>query len=259
MHQTLPTKIAALLLGSALIFFATAASVAKAAGDDSTDVLRLAVATNFIDTARDLVHEFEKQSDYRYVLSSGSTGKLYAQIINGAPFDVYLAADSERPLRLENAGLAVPGSRFTYAIGRLVLWSRYDNYVRPGAFPDIETFAHLAIANPRLAPYGRAARETLHALDAWQTVKAKLVLGESIGQTFQFVASGNAQLGLIARSQLPPDTGSAWLIPPHFHQPIEQQAVLLNEQPAATAFMNFLQSPAARKLIRDHGYDLHGT
>jgi molybdate transport system substrate-binding protein len=254
-------KRAAILLVSTAVLFCIVLANTSLANDSTrrdADFLHLAVATNFLSTARSLAREFEKESGYRPVLSSGSTGKLYAQIVNGAPYDIYLAADSLRPLQLEKAGLIVPASRYTYAIGRLALWSRTENYVRPGKLPEAGSFTHFAIANPRLAPYGRAAQQTLQAMGAWQTVQAKLVLGESIGQTFLFVASGNAQLGLIAVSQLPANQGSAWLIPAELHQPIEQQAVLLSARPAGQAFMNFLRSPAARKLIREHGYDLHG-
>lgn len=248
------------LLSIALILStpATSSTAANMSENSSREMLRVAVATNFLNTARELAREFEKQSAYRVALSSGSTGKLYAQVINGAPFDVFLAADTERPARLEKDGLIVPATRATYAIGRLALWSTTDDFVRPNTLPPANSYSHLAIANPRLAPYGRAAQEALQALGVWEAIQPKLVMGESIAQAFQFVASGNAQLGLIAASQVPAARGSVWLIPADLHQPIEQQAVLLNEQPAGRAFINFLHSPAARKLIREHGYDLHG-
>jgi len=222
----------------------------------SADELHLAVAANFGEPARQLAAAFDQQSGHRTIVSTGSTGKLYAHIINGAPYDVFLAADNRRPGLLEQRGLVEAGGRFTYAIGRLALWSREARYITPAGLPDPAGFAHLAIANPRLAPYGEAARETLKKLGRWDAVKAKIVRGESIGQTYQFVASGNARLGFIAVSQLPANQGSFWRVPQHMHKPIEQQAVILNNSPAATAFAAFLRQPASQQLIRDNGYDV---
>lgn len=221
----------------------------------SADELHIAVATNFSEPARQLAALFEEQSGHRSIISTGSTGKLYAHIVNGAPYDVFLAADHRRPMLLEEAGLALANSRFTYAIGRLALWSRESDYITTG-LPDVAGFSHLAIANPQLAPYGEAARETLQAMNMWSAVQAKLVRGESIGQTYQFVASGNARLGFIARSQLPTQRGSFWLVPQSMHARIEQQAVVLDATPAAQSFVHFLRQPAAQKIIRDSGYDV---
>ena len=223
------------------------------------DELRVAVAANFRQALETIAAAFEQQSPHEVVLISGSTGKHYAQIVNGAPFDLFLAADAERPERLEDEGMCVPGSRFTYARGRLVLWSPADDRIDPGG--DVlrgNDFRHLAIANPKLAPYGRAARETLESLGLWEALAASLVRGENVGQAFQFVKSGNAELGLVAWSQLQQDgeetEGSWWLVPDTLHQPIEQQAVLLRPGAAAESFMAFLGSEKAVEIIRAHGY-----
>lgn len=224
-------------------------------------VLRIAVASNFAGTLRDLAELFEQQTGYIVQPVSGSTGKHYAQIRNGAPFDIFLAADVRRPELLEQAGIGVPASRFTYALGQLVLWSpvagKVDangNILRHG------DFRRLAIANPHLAPYGRAAREVLEACGLWDSLQAKIVRGENIAQTFQFVRSKNAELGFIARSQLPGEgktiRGSWWKVSPALYQPIEQQALLLRDTPVARAFMKFLRSPKARADIKAHGYGL---
>ena len=206
-----------------------------------------------------LQQAFESRTNHRLTLIFGSTGKHYAQIINGAPFDVFLAADVDHPQRLENEGVAMSGSRFTYAIGKLALWSPRPGYVDDqGRILEHGDFRHLAIANPRLAPYGLAAREVLQARGLWQRLSARLVRGENIAQTFQFVESGNAELGFVAWSQLErpdrPATGSFWLVPQQFYQPIEQQAVVLKTAKASQSLVHFMQSPEALKIIRDHGY-----
>ena len=219
--------------------------------------IRIAVATNFSATMKALQQDFETASNHRLKLLMGSTGKHYAQIVHGAPFDVFLAADQERPEQLESQQLTVPGSRFTYARGRLVLWRPAGSPASVG--PDLlkgNAYTHLAIANPRLAPYGRAAMQTLSHLGL--RLEGRLVLGEDISQAFQFVSSGNAELGLIAYSQVlsiaaPAD--SFWLVPEPFHSPILQQAVLLHDKPPARAFLDYLRSPAARAIIRRFGYD----
>lgn len=218
--------------------------------------LTVAVATNFYTTAELLAAAYTQESGTAITLISGSTGKLYAQIINGAPIDLFLAADAERPQRLEQQGLA-RGVAFTYALGRLVLWSSDATLLaadRP--LPDPAQIRHLAIANPQLAPYGRAAIETLTHLGVLAAWQPQLVRGENIGQTYQFVASGNAQLGFIARSQWQPGSGSHWLVPAEAHAPIVQQAVALSDAPAAQDFAAWLQSAAARQLIQAAGYDL---
>jgi molybdate transport system substrate-binding protein len=223
------------------------------------DTLRVAVAANFASAARALAASFEADSGHRLKLAFGSTGKHYSQIQHGAPFDAFFAADVERPRLLEAEGLAVPGSRHTYAIGRLVLWSpRPHLVVEHGQVLKDGNFDHLAIANPRLAPYGRAARQVLERLGLWQTLQGRLVRGENIGQTYHFVRGGGAQLGFVALSQLQqpgtPGSGSRWLPPADFYDPIEQQAVLLHDTPAGQALFDFLRSPAGRAIIRDHGY-----
>ncbi len=224
------------------------------------ETLRLAVAANFTDITRVLVPRFEQGSGHQVKASFGSTGKLYAQITHGAPFDIFLAADEARPRLLVAEGLAVEGSRFTYAQGRLVLWSADDALFKDGeAFLAKGDFSRLAIANPKTAPYGVAAQQVLQHLGIWKAVMSKLVRGDSIAQTFQFTATANAQLGLVAASQVKAwkQPGSLWSIPDAYYQPISQQAVLLTrgeKNVAAQAFLEFLRSDAGRAIIRDHGY-----
>ncbi|MDI3324440.1 molybdate ABC transporter substrate-binding protein [Pontibacterium granulatum] len=223
----------------------------------------VAVAANFTGVARQLVSLFEQETGHRVKLSYGSTGKLYAQIQHGAPYEVFLSADVARPQRAIKEGLAVHGSNFTYAKGKLVLWSAdpalFDQQTGP-AFLATESFARLAIANPKTAPYGQAAFQYLRAQGLWQSIKAKVVRGDSIAQTFQFVASGNAPLGFVALSQIKSWQGSAgslWLPSEQQIAPIEQQAVLLmrgEKNPAARAFLSFLRSDQARAVIQNAGY-----
>ena len=229
------------------------------AGTVSADDIRIVVASNFSDTARELVARFESGSGHQVTLITGSTGKLYAQIIHGAPFDAFLAADSERPKRLEQEGVALPGSRFTYAVGRLVLWSPKAGFVDPaGKVLSSDRFRYLAIANPKLAPYGRAAEQVLRKLGLWIALRGRMVRGENIGQAFGFVKSGNAELGLIAYSQvmspIRPTDGSLWEVPTSLYAPIEQQAVLLQDKEAARAFLDFVKGGEARVIIRGYGY-----
>ncbi len=231
-----------------------------AAGDE----IRVAVATNFSDTMGALVTLFEQGSGHTVVLSAGSTGNHYAQIRNGAPFDALFAADVERPTLLEQEGIAVAGSRFPYAVGRLVLWSARDNLVdAEGLVLESGAFRFLAIANPDLAPYGAAAREVLMARDLWASLQPKLVRGQDIGQTYSFVRTGNAELGFVAYSQLKrpgvEPSGSYWLVPESLHRPIEQQAVLLRDVPAARELMEFVKSDAAREVMRRYGYEPDGA
>lgn len=222
--------------------------------------LRLAVASNFARTAEQLGALFTEQTGHQVHLSAGSTGKLYAQIVNGAPFDVLLAADTRRPELLEISGKAATGSRFTYARGMLVAWSRDSELISAAdGLPDFTDLRRIAIANPQLAPYGQAAQETLQELGLWETAEPKLVRGESIGQAYQFVASGNAQLGFIARSQLQPDSGSHWPVPAELHQPVDQQLVRLSDTEASRAFVEFMRSPAAQSVILAAGYLIPGT
>lgn len=221
--------------------------------------LRIAVATNFSRTATELAKQFEQQTGHTVRLAFGSTGKHYAQIKHGAPFDIFFAADERRPALLEKNAVAVPGSRFTYAQGRLLLWSPDAGLIDTDATV-LETgaFRRLAIANPRLAPYGRAAREVLQARGLWERLQPRLVRGENIGQAYQFVHSGNAQLGFVAATQIfassPPGAGSYWEPPQSLYTPIIQQAVLIRDTPLARAFIDFLRSEAAREIIRRHGY-----
>lgn len=231
-----------------------------AAAPARADEIYVAVASNFLETLRQLATRFEAVSGHRLKLISGSTGKHYAQIRHGAPFDLYFAADARRPALLEQAGLIQPGSRFTYAIGRLVLWSPMAGLVddRGRVLKRKGEFRHLAIANPKLAPYGRAARQVLEALGLWQALQQRIVRGENIGQAHQFVNSGNAELGLLARSQVwHPDRGiegSWWEIPEDLYSPIEQQAVLLRDHAAARDFLAFVTGGEGRALIRASGY-----
>lgn len=220
--------------------------------------VRVAVASNFLSTAKELGARFTARSGHRVLISAGSTGKLYAQIRKGAPFDVFLAADAKRPRLLEEQGAAVRGSRFTYAVGRLALWGPGMKGLENGEVLRRGEFKRLAIANPKLAPYGVAAEQTLRHLKRLDALRPKLVFGENIGQAFQFVASGNAELGLVALSQLI-DSGASdyWRVPQTDYDPIEQQAVALSgarNPKTATAFLDFLRSADARALIERHGY-----
>jgi molybdate transport system substrate-binding protein len=221
----------------------------------------IAVAANFADPARLLAARFEAATGDRLMLVFGSTGKLYAQIRHHAPFDAFLAADVERPRRLEAEGGAIAGTRFTYAVGTLVLWSPREALVDASAAAlKRGDYRFLAIANPDLAPYGAAARQVLERLGLWLSVQPRLVRGESIGQAFQFVFTRNAELGFVALSQVShPErkaSGSRWVIPPDWHAPIEQQAVRLTDHPSAVQFLEFLRSEPARSLIVDYGYRL---
>jgi molybdate transport system substrate-binding protein len=220
--------------------------------------VRVAGAANFAAPLQVLGEAFTRQSGHRVVASVGSTGKFYAQIRHGAPFDVLLSADGETPRRLEEERAAVAGTRFTYALGRLVLWSAADNIVDArGEVLRTARFRKLAIANPKLAPYGAAAQQAMTKLGVWSALQERLVQGENIAQTFQFVASGNAELGFVALSQLAGERkGSRWLVPAELHAPIRQDAVLLKQGPAARAFLDFLRSATARERIRAYGYEL---
>jgi molybdate transport system substrate-binding protein len=204
------------------------------------DEIKVAVATNFVAAMEALVERFEATSGHTVLVSSGSTGAHYAQIKNGAPFEAFFSADSERPRLLETEGVAVPGSRFLYAVGRVALWSARAGYVdADGAVLEAGDFRHLAIANPELAPYGAAARDVLTARGLWDGLQPRLVTGQDIGQAFSFVHTGNAELGFVAWAQIKHPrgeiVGSYWLVPESLHRPIEQEAVLLRDVPAARA------------------------
>lgn len=227
--------------------------------------VQVAVAANFTAPMQAIAAEFEKDTGHKALLAFGATGKFYAQIHNGAPFEVFLAADDATPSKLESEGATLAGSRFTYAIGTLVLWSAKEGYVDDkGEVLKTGSFAHLAQANPKTAPYGVAAQATLAKLGiAEQALKDRMVLGENISQTYQFVATGNAELGFIALSQVYRDGkvtgGSAWIVPAEYHAPIRQDAVILakgKDNPAAAALLDYLKGPKATALIRSYGYDL---
>ena len=229
-------------------------------GQAMADEIRVAVASNFAGAIRAAVDLFEADSGHSVTLAFGSTGKHYAQIRNGAPFDAFFAADARRPELLEKEGLAIAGSRFTYAVGKLILWSPVAAYVdHQGEILKQGTFRHLAMANPELAPYGVAAREVLMERGLWEKLEKRLVRGENISQAFQFVASGNAELGFVAWSQVQRPghrlEGSFWDVPARLYTPIEQQAVLLKDTGAGRAFMSFMRSEKAIRIIHDHGYE----
>ena len=231
-------------------------------GAHAADV-RIAVAANFTDTTRELIAAFAETTGLEAIASYGSTGKLYAQINNGAPFDVFLAADRHRPELLEQNEQGVAGTRFTYARGKPALWSSApDTFEDPLAWLESGRFAHLAIANPKTAPYGLAARELLTKLNLWEALQGRLVRGDSIAQTFQFVATTNAQSGFVALSQVrawPEKGGALWLVPQSYYSPINQQAILLSrskDNNAARQWLEFLRGDKARSIIEKFGYEI---
>lgn len=238
-------------------------SLLAAAGVHAAEV-QVAVAANFTVPAQQIAGEFERKTGHKAVLSFGATGKFYAQISNGAPFEVFLAADDTTPARLDKEGGTVAGSRFTYAVGTLVLWSAKADFVDgKGEVLKSGKFNKLSVANPKTAPYGAAALETLTRLKLLDAVQPKLVQGENIAQTFQFASTGNADLAFVALSQVFKDgklsSGSAWIVPGEMHEPIYQDAVILakgKDNPAAAAFLEFLKSPYAHAVIKSYGYAL---
>lgn len=223
-----------------------------------------AVAANFTAPMRIIAQDFERETGHKVVLSLGATGQFYAQILNGAPFDVLLSADDETPLKLEAEGHAVKGSRFTYAIGRLVLWSKKPGWVdAQGQVLKTGRFDKIAMANPKLAPYGQAAKQTLERLGLREQILPKVVEGSNITQAFQFVASENAALGFVALSQVFENgrikEGSGWIVPNTMHEPIKQDAVQLikgKDNAAATALLAFLKTDKAKAVMRAFGYDV---
>ncbi|MCI5043123.1 MAG: molybdate ABC transporter substrate-binding protein [Aquisalinus sp.] len=220
---------------------------------------RLAVASSFAQPARALGEVFEAQTGHTVRFSFGSTGLLYTQIVHGAPFDLFLAADQARPIRAIEEGHAVAGSRFTYAQGSLVLFSAEPDRRLGAETLRSQTYDRLAIANARTAPYGAAAVEVLQALGIYDDVVGKIVQGANIAQAYQFVQTGNAELGFVARAQLPPGgTGSYWIVPTALYTPLRHDAVLLGQgdNEAAQAFLAFLQSETGRAIIAKHGFDL---
>lgn len=237
------------------------ALAAACAGPTEAAETRVAVAANFAEPAREIAARFEAATGHKAVLSFGASGQFFAQITNGAPFDIFLSADAERPIRAEADGLSVRGSRFTYATGRLVLWSRAPGLVDGGgAILARGGFAKLAIADPKTAPYGLAAVETLRRLGLSERLSPRLVTGTSITQAYQFTDTGAAELGFVALSQVVGhNRGSRWIVPASHHSPIDQQAVLLKraaDNAAARAFMVFLKGPEARAIIRRYGYEV---
>ena len=235
----------------------------------------VAVASNFTKPMTEIAQAFEKRTGHNANLAFGSSGKFVSQIENGGPFEVFLSADTSNPRKLEQSGLAVSGTQFTYAVGKLVLWSAMPGFVDiQGGVLSKGGFKHLALADPKLAPYGTAAMEVMKALNRLDKLQPLFVQGENIAQTYQFISSGNAELGFIALAQVIDNdqastsklgcaskiaSGSGWIVPSHLHKPILQDAILLKkgaENPAATALVTFLKSPEAQGIIRKYGYDL---
>lgn len=239
-----------------------------AIGTLSTQVLaaevNVAVAANFTAPMKAIAAAFEQDTGNKVVASFGATGQLFAQINNGAPFEVFFSADDTTPAKLEQAGNSVAGSRFTYATGALVLWSAKPGYVDDkGEVLKQNNYSHLSMANPKAAPYGRAASETLEGLGLTDSLKGKIVEGQSITQALQFVSTGNAELGFVALSQVYKDGkitgGSAWLVPESYYQPIKQDALILKKganNPAAKALTDYLQGPKAEAIIKSYGYKI---
>ena len=233
-------------------------------GSAQADEVQVAVAANFTAPLQAIAADFEKDTGHKVIAAYGATGQFYAQIKNGAPFEVFLSADDSTPQKLENEGDTVKGSRFTYAIGTLALWSAKDGYVdSQGKVLSDNQYQHLAIANPKAAPYGLAATQVLARLGLTDQVKAKIVEGQNITQAYQFVSTGNAELGFVALSQVYKDGkvsgGSAWIVPGDMHDPIKQDAVILNkgkDSAAAKALVEYLKGPKAAAVIKSYGYEL---
>ena len=244
-----------------LAFAAALLTLAAAAPAAAADV-QVAVAANFTEPAKEIAAAFEARTHDHVLLSFGASGQFYAQISHGAPFEVFLSADADRPAQAEKEGFAVPGTRFTYAVGKLALFSKTPGLVDDkGVVLRSGKFEKLAIADPAVAPYGVAAVQTMTKLGVYDALKPKLVMGTSINQTYQFVQTGAAELGFVALSQVIADTsGSRWLVPESDHAPIEQQAVLLKtgqDDAEPKAFLAFLKGPEARKVILKFGYGTH--
>ena len=245
------TRFAPLLLSSLLTL-----------GTVQANEVQVAVAANFTAPIQAIAADFEKDTGHKLVAAYGATGQFYAQIKNGAPFEVFLAADDSTPARLESEGDTVKGSRFTYAIGTLALWSAKDGYVdSKGQVLKDNAFQHLSIANPKAAPYGLAATQVLEKLGLAGQVRSKIVEGQNITQAYQFVSTANAELGFVALSQIYKDgkvtSGSAWIVPADLHDPIKQDAVIINkgrDNPAAVALVDYLKGPKAAAIIQAYGY-----
>ncbi|MGE3977429.1 MAG: molybdate ABC transporter substrate-binding protein [Nitrospira sp.] len=223
----------------------------------------VAVAANFVPPFREVAMEFEKATSHNLRVAAGSSGNFFAQIKNGAPFDVFFSADNERPKKLEEEGFGVKDSRFTYAIGRVVLWSPTADLVKGEETLRSKTFKRLAMANPKTAPYGVAAMQALQKLELWESLQPHIVMGENLGQTIGFMESGNAQLGFVALSQIMDPKvkgkGSHWHVPTNLHEPIQQDMILLTkakDNQAAKALMEFMKGPEAKAIIERYGYEL---
>ncbi len=247
----MPSRLVLSILAAAALALA-AAPPARAA---KTNV---AVAANFTDAAKEIAAAFEKKTGDEAVLSFGSTGQLYTQITQGAPFDVFLAADDERPRKAIEGGLAVPGSQFTYATGKIVLWSKDATLVQGAATLEAGEFEKIAIANPTAAPYGAAAVQAMKAEGVYEKLEPRIVQGSNIAQTYQFVDTGNAELGFVALSQVAKnEEGSRWVVPGELYDTIKQDAVLLKtgaDSKAAISFVEFLKGPEAARIMESYGY-----
>ncbi|XXF08608.1 molybdate ABC transporter substrate-binding protein [Pseudomonas sp. D1-3] len=234
------------------------------AGNALADQVQVAVAANFTAPMQSIASAFEQDTGHSVQASYGATGQFYAQISHGAPFEVFLSADDSTPAKLEREGQSLEGSRFTYAIGSLVLWSPQEDFVDDqGAVLGKGDFKHLAIANPKAAPYGLAATQTLDKLGLSEALKGKIVEGQNITQALQFVSTGNAELGFVALSQVYKDgqisSGSAWVVPEAMYQPIRQDGLILRkgaDNPAAKALVEYLKGPKAAEIIKAYGYKL---
>lgn len=241
-----------------------AASLLLTASTTWADTVLVAVASNFTKPMTEIAAAFEKATGHSADLSFGSSGKFVSQLENGGPFEVFLSADDKNPIKLEQTGLAVANSRFTYALGKLALWSATPGLVDDqGQILSKGGFKHLALADPKLAPYGAAAVEVLKNQGVFDKLQPLFVQGENIAQTHQFISTGNAELGFIALSQVIDNgkitAGSGWIIPTDLYKPIRQDAILLKngaENPAAPALLKFLKSPEALAIIKKYGYDL---
>lgn len=248
MHKSLIALISTLVIGQAF-----------------AEEVQIAVAANFTAPIEEIGKAFYKSTGHQLKVSTGASGKFYAQIKNGAPFQVFLSADEDKPSLLEKDGLAVQGTRFTYAVGKLVLWSADPAVVdAKGQVLLMSSFNKLAVANPKTAPYGEAAMETLNALKLKSLLEPKMVMGENISQTYQFVATGNAAIGFVALSQVTKGnrmtSGSAWVVPERLYSPIKQDAVLLvngKDSAAARQFLIFLRGAEATKVIKSYGYGVN--
>lgn len=235
-----------------------------AVGAVQADEVQVAVAANFTAPIQAIAADFEKDTGHKLVAAYGATGQFYTQIKNGAPFEVFLSADDTTPEKLEKEGDTVKGSRFTYAVGTLALWSAKEGYVDgKGEVLKKNEYQHLSIANPKAAPYGLAATQVLEKLTLTEATKAKIVEGQNITQAYQFVSTGNAELGFVALSQIYKDgkvsSGSAWIVPADMHDPIKQDAVILNkgkDNAAAKALVEYLKGPKAAAVIKSYGYQL---